>query len=88
MKYGQIKSGGMKTGKDPSGNKDNNKNKNLEQNRDKVGLRGSRSETNSNSNGNLIKRKTVFSNEDSPKKIILLMRTTINMTNLLPLKQK
>jgi DNA-binding Lrp family transcriptional regulator len=68
MKYGQIKSGGMKTGKGPSSNKDNNKNKNLEQNRDKVGLRGSRSETNSNSNGNIIKRKTVFSNEDSPTK--------------------
>jgi DNA-binding Lrp family transcriptional regulator len=72
MKYGQIRSGDMKTGKGPSGNKDNNnnnKNKNLEQNRDKIGLRGSRSETDSNNNGNIIKKDSfVFLNEDSPTK--------------------
>jgi DNA-binding Lrp family transcriptional regulator len=72
MKYGQLKSGDMKTSKGPSGNEDNNnnnKNKNLEQHRDKIGLRDSRSETDSNNNGNIIKKyKTVFFNEDNPTK--------------------
>src|SRR3712207_9370595 len=68
MKYGKIKSGDMNTGKGPSSNKDNNKNKNLEQNMDKIGLRGSKSETNGNNNGNVIKDKTVFFNKDSPTK--------------------